>query len=137
LAFLPMVGADALVFTLLHETGHHFAPGRRFASDPMLACDCAADQWAVTKGAEILCQSSGRKLDLVKALDGLDAMISTTPVESEHLTTGIRTSTIAQCCWALHWPTRKSRLSGERKIVLANRCYFEYHRMTGGLEWVP
>jgi hypothetical protein len=47
LAFHPLVSEDALAFTLPHETGHHRARGRRFAGDPMIACDCLADKWAV------------------------------------------------------------------------------------------
>ena len=72
LAFHPAIGIDALVFTLLHETGHHFAPGRRFANDPMLACDCSADQWAVTSGSETLQRISRRRLNIAKALDDLE-----------------------------------------------------------------
>src|ERR1700692_701205 len=45
-AFHPLVSEDALVFTLLHETGHHRARGRRFAGDPRLACDCPPPKWA-------------------------------------------------------------------------------------------
>ena len=54
LALHPKVNDDALIFALLHETGHLLASGRRFASDPMLACDCEADKWAISEGAEIL-----------------------------------------------------------------------------------
>jgi len=123
LAFHPMVGTDALVFALLHETGHHFALGRRFANDPMLACDCSADQWAVTVGAETLQHSSGRKLNIVRALNELDAMISSTQDASKRLLMGTRGSCApAHGCWASHWPIRKLCLSSGRAMVIAGCC---------------
>jgi hypothetical protein len=121
LAFHPMVGTDTLVFTLLHETGHHFAQGRRFAADPMLACDCAADEWAVTIGAETLQRVSRRTLDIVKALAGLDAMILSLSGDLSTLEAQGR-FTAAQSCWELDWPTRKSCLSSGREIAVARRC---------------
>src|SRR4029079_691528 len=39
-AFNCLVGQDALVFSLLHETGHLLARGHRHALDPRLACEC-------------------------------------------------------------------------------------------------
>jgi hypothetical protein len=121
LAFHPMIGPDALVFALLHEIGHHFAGGRRFANDPMLACDCSADQWAVTEGAEVLQRVSGRRLDIVKALDELDAMICS--ISSYRLSSGRRRSDFPwQGCWASHWPTRKFRLGSGRETGVARRC---------------
>src|SRR5258708_667504 len=58
-AFHPLINQEALAFTLLHETGHHCAQGRRFAGDLGLACDCLADKWALGAGAKALRRSSG------------------------------------------------------------------------------
>lgn len=50
LAFHPAVDRDALVFIYLHEAGHHLSKGCRHPCNPQIACDCAADFWAVTEG---------------------------------------------------------------------------------------
>src|SRR5271156_4470255 len=57
-AYHPEIGQDALVFALLHETGHHLSRGCRYPWTQDLACDCAADFWAVTEGKAKLNKSN-------------------------------------------------------------------------------
>jgi hypothetical protein len=76
LALHPLAGKDALIFTLLHETGHHLGKGRRFAGDPALACDCVADRWALTVGIPQWTSRFGSKVDIRRALSDLTALIS-------------------------------------------------------------
>jgi hypothetical protein len=98
-AYHPEVGHDALVFVLLHETGHHLSRGCRLPWMPKLACDCAADFWAVTEGrAELHCrfviESALRQIERAANLNG--SVISTS----------IRRSR----CSFLNWTKRKRRL---------------------------
>ena len=99
-AFHPLVSEDALVFTLLHETGHHRARGRRFAGDPRLACDCFADKWAVGVGARALGRCSGRIMNLFNALESLDAMIMSIDTGAGHISSApTKRSRRLQTCW--------------------------------------
>jgi hypothetical protein len=125
LAFHPLVSEDALVFALLHETGHHRAPGRRFAGDPMLACDCLADKWAVGAGATALRRSSGRMMNLPNALDSLGAMIASIDVGTGHVSAApTRRSHRRQACWAAAWSMRKLRLTSGSLSGPTGRCYY-------------
>jgi hypothetical protein len=110
LAFHPMVGEDGLIFTLLHETGHHFAKGRRFALDPMLACDCAADKWAITTGVKLWQQAFGRQLDMPRAMDEVSAMISSMDYEPLSRTVAPNRKKPKQGYWIANWQNRMSRL---------------------------
>jgi hypothetical protein len=130
-AFHPFVSEDALVFTLLHETGHHRARGRRFAGDPMLACDCLADKWAVSVGATALRRCTGRTMNLLNALDSIDAMIASIDV-STGAAASIRRSQSRQACWAGFWPTRKSRLCSGNVPVPTGPCYYSCKLGRGG-----
>jgi hypothetical protein len=121
LAHHPLVTEDALVFTLLHETGHHRARGRRFAGDPSLACDCLADRWAIGAGARMLRHRSGRVLKLSDALASLDALILSIDTSAGPLP---RRRQQPQACWAGLWATRKSRLNGCSAPVPTGPCYF-------------
>jgi len=124
-AFHPLVSEDALVFTLLHETGHHRARGHRFAGDPRLACDCAADKWAVGLGARALCRCSGRTMNLFNALDSLDAIIASIDAGTGYVSAApTKRSQRPQACWAEFWPTRKSRLSSGSAQVPTGPCYY-------------
>lgn len=125
LAFYPQIGIDGLVFTLLHEIGHHFARGRRFASDPMLACDCNADRWAVTIGTEALQSVCGRNLDISRAVNELELMICSIQCASERPTGRPITavSKTAPGCWASNWDARKFHLIN-RQLRPAGRCHF-------------
>jgi hypothetical protein len=122
LALHPLVSEDALVFTLLHETGHHRARGRRLAGDPGLACDCLADKWALGPGAKALQRCSGRVLNLSNSFRSLDAIITSLDVGSG--LAARRRSKQPQACWAEFWPTRKSRLSGGSAPVPTGPCYY-------------
>jgi hypothetical protein len=125
LALHPSVSEDALVFTLLHETGHHRASGRRFAGDPGLACDCRADKWALEVGATVLRRCSGRVMKLSKALDSLDAIIMSIEVSGGQVSAASRRrSQPSQACWAGNWPTRRSRLSNGSAPVPTGPCYY-------------
>jgi hypothetical protein len=124
-AFHPLVSEDALVFTLLHETGHHRARGRRFAGDPRLACDCLADKWALGVGARALRRCSGRIMNLFNALDSLDAMIMSIDVGAGHVSAApTKRSQRPQACWAGFWPTRRSRLRNGDASVPTGPCYY-------------
>ena len=59
-AYHPEVDRDALIFVLLHEAGHHLSQGSRLPWMPKLACDCAADFWAITEGRAVLQRSNCR-----------------------------------------------------------------------------
>lgn len=122
-AFHPFVNEDALVFTLLHETGHHRARGRRFAGDPGLACDCLADKWAVGAGAGALRRCTGRSMNFLTAVDSLEAIIGSidarapAPPRRCHRRHG---------CWAGFWPTRKSRLRRGNVPMPTGPCYYSF-----------
>ncbi len=75
LALHPKLGEDALTFAFLHEVGHHLAEGSRSPYYKPLACECASDVWAITQGAALLQQRSGRRLNVVGAMDQLSQII--------------------------------------------------------------
>ena len=75
LALHPKLGAESLTFIIFHEAGHHLAKGCRSKHDPSLACECAADHWAVTAGTDTLLEKSGRRLRSRAALAELDRMV--------------------------------------------------------------
>lgn len=120
LAFHPLVSEDALVFTLLHETGHHRARGRRFAGDPGLACDCLADKWAVHAGDRALRHRTGRSMNLLAALDSLDGTVASINAGA---VIPSRRSLRPLGCWAGFWPARKSRLRSGNVPVPTGPCY--------------
>jgi hypothetical protein len=125
LAFHPLVNEDALIFTLLHETGHHRARGRRFAGNPLIACDCLADKWAVSSGANALRRASGRTMNLANALKSLDALIaSLNDGTRSHL--AAPTTRKSQLCWTGCWRTRKSRLTAGDTCAPTGPCYFQF-----------
>jgi hypothetical protein len=112
LAFNFAIGEDALMFALLHETGHHFATGSRLVLNPRLACECASDLWAINEGAATLLERTGRSVDIAKALNDLNRAIQQqigsgqieSPASSGH----------SPNCWAMNWEDRK-------KSILSNR----------------
>jgi hypothetical protein len=120
LAFHPRVGGDAIAFAMLHEAGHLRAAGHRFASDPFLACDCAADIWAIETGAPILRKATGRRLALATALDQLEAVLLSIAPPTSRRARNVRRRKFA--CWATSWVQRKTRLGSGREIALASRC---------------
>lgn len=101
LAYHPEIGRDALVFILLHETGHHLSRGCRLPWMQTLACDCAADCWAVTEGqAELQKSNSGFAIEpalrQIESAAGLKSRVSTRVGRSK--------------CSFMNWTKRKRRL---------------------------
>jgi hypothetical protein len=75
LAFNRRMGKDGLLFSILHEIGHHLAPGPRFTQTSNLSCDCAADRWATVEGHAVIL-SHGLTLDIKSALNEIEVAIS-------------------------------------------------------------
>jgi hypothetical protein len=98
-AYHPEVGHDALVFVLLHETGHHLSQGCRLPWMPKLACDCAADFWAITEGQAEL-QKSNCRFVIELALCQIECAAN---LNKSNLSTRIRRSR----CSFLDWTKRK------------------------------
>jgi hypothetical protein len=121
LALHPLIGADALIFALLHETGHLFAKGRRFARDPMLACECAADRWALTTGIGKWQRRFDRGFSIQAAAEQLGAVVAS--VRGEPLSIGKSPKGRTSGCWAASWETRMIRLCKDQYKHLAKRCY--------------
>lgn len=121
LGFHPEIGADGIVFTLLHETGHHLATGGRLAFCPDLGCECAADRWALTRGSSELKKRTKRKFDVEKAVADLDALSRCSPhhVAADNPETEDGPST----CWALDWRKRRLHLRGLTMMPAIPRCY--------------
>jgi hypothetical protein len=120
LALHPFIREDALMFTLLHETGHHLAVGPRFALDQMLACECAADRWALTAGRRQWEHAFGRRLNISRATVELGAVIASVPGKRGSNRKKIKNLT--RGCWAVSWQTRSSRMCSARYDHLASRC---------------
>jgi hypothetical protein len=112
LAFHPAIGQDALVFTLLHETGHHLSDGCRLPWAE-IACECAADRWAVTAGRDALA-AQGIDFRLEAALSQLEC--ATRPCVATRRRRRPRSS-----CWSMDWHARKQALSARRPRRL-NQC---------------
>lgn len=113
LAYHPAIGHDALVFVLLHETGHHLSGGCRMRWFPEMACDCAADHWAITEGRAIL-RRTGCRFVLRKALDQIGAAAA--PGANDN----VRRKSATQCP-SLHWRTRRQVLQ-DNAISLRTEC---------------
>lgn len=133
LAFHPLVNDDALVFTLLHETGHHRARGRRLAGDPRIACDCLADRWAIGAGATMLRRVAGRAMNLASALESLDALIASMGDQAGLPATPARGS---GPCWTGCWNSRKFRLTAGEAAVPIGPCYYQFQVHTRRKKWV-
>ncbi len=116
LAYHAFVGADALVFTLLHETGHHLSSGGRLASRDELGCECAADRWALTKGSRKLRQETGRSFAIAEVIASLERL--TGPVPGHCATTNG-----PKHCWAVNWSKRKRILAAPESIPPVQRCH--------------
>jgi hypothetical protein len=110
LAFHPVIRHDGLVFTLLHETGHHLSTGCRLPWAP-LACECAADKWAITDGRKALAANGGR-FRLEAALQQIE--LAAAPETRKKSAT--RTS-----CWSMNWQKRRQALLNGRTMIL-KRC---------------
>ena len=119
LALHPDLAANSLVLILLHEAGHLSASGCRLSCDPSLACECAADHWAATSGAETLLQKSGRQLSLEAAVAELQRVIMPRQSVGEKYTK----KTAASVCWAADWELRsRALLKRSRPPSALRRC---------------
>lgn len=76
LAFHGCLQKDGLLFTTLHEIGHHVALGPRITPTDIRSCDCAADRWAVEEGRRKF-SSRGMTLDIQLALSEIELALST------------------------------------------------------------
>jgi hypothetical protein len=119
LALHPKLGAESLTFILLHEAGHHLAEGCRSGRDPSLACECAADHWAVTVGTDKLLQKSGRHLRLRAAVEELNQVMgSGQPSKGRY-----NKSTLKSGCWVRGWPSRRRALFARaRSPMITGSC---------------
>jgi hypothetical protein len=107
LAFHPIIRHDGLIFTLLHETGHHLGQACKLRPDcklpwAQLACECSADRWAITDGRRAL-RSSGADFRLEAALQQIEQAV--TPKAQK-----IRSNASARSCWSMNWQKRKRTL---------------------------
>jgi hypothetical protein len=75
LAFNRHIGSDGLLFAILHEIGHHLAPGPRMTVTSRLSCDCAADRWVITEGQRAFSRH-GLAMDMTSALSQLEQAMS-------------------------------------------------------------
>ena len=75
LAYNGRIGKDGLLFAVLHEIGHHLAPGPRITRTSTLSCDCAADRWVMLKGLDCV-SAHGLTLDIKTALSEIEAAMS-------------------------------------------------------------
>ena len=100
LAFNGRMGKDGLLFTILHEIGHHLAPGPRITRTNTLSCDCAADRWVIVEG-QALISSHGLALDIKSALSEIEVAMSelgaASALEAER--------------WCFDWARRKVTLT--------------------------
>lgn len=117
LAFHRLIDHDGLVLTLLHEVGHHLAPGGRLTPNSRLACECMADRWALTKGVAHLEKITGRRLAIDKGLASLDRLA----VSPDQGTTS-RESVGPPTCWGWSWPKRKHLLGKSGALPLVRTC---------------
>jgi hypothetical protein len=120
LALHPKLGADAFAFVLLHETGHHLADGCRLVRDPSLACECAADYWALTKGSEQLKTCSGQCFDVETALSELSVVMNTGQKARA------KYSQKKVVCWAKSWDLRRRALLERKRAPAANGSCVTY-----------
>jgi hypothetical protein len=119
LAFHPMIRHDGLVFTLLHETGHHLGQGCKSVKDcklpwAQLACECSADRWAMTDGRMAL-RSNGADFRLDTALQQIEQAVApeTSKIPSRP---AARTN-----CWSMNWQKRKRALLESQSAILKTR----------------
>jgi hypothetical protein len=107
LAFHPAIRHDGLVFTLLHETGHHLSAGCKLPWAP-LACECAADQWAIREGRKALAANGGQ-FRLEAALH---------QIEQAAAPETRRKAAAPTSCWSMNWRKRRQALLDGRAVNL-------------------
>jgi hypothetical protein len=118
LALHPRLGSDGLTLIVLHEVGHHLAEGCRSKRDPSLACECAADYWAVTTGMANLCMRTDRSLQIQVAVEELDQVMSARQPSKGKYTKRIKSSG----CWAGGWPSRRHALLARDRSPQKTGC---------------
>ena len=104
LAFHPKLSFHSMALVLLHEVGHHLSTGCRSPFDISLACECEADYWSVTEGADTLKRTSLQPLRIRDAIEELDRVISL-EISAEQKMEKRRPG-----CWSGYWPARKGAL---------------------------
>ncbi|WP_225712509.1 hypothetical protein [Bradyrhizobium semiaridum] len=116
LAYHASIGADGLIFTLLHEVGHHLSRGGRLAANAELGCECAADRWVLTDGMARLKKRTGRMFSIEQAVASV-----------ESIAPAVCGATVRKrgpsVCWADHWPSRKRILVRPESAPAIPRCY--------------
>lgn len=112
LAFHPAVGTDALAFSLLHEIGHHLGNGPRIAPNNDMACDCAADGWAIVEGLPRLAERN-LLVNIPVALAQIQEATRLLTVTPEGLS--------SRNCWSSDWNRRRQVLI-DRGITSISRC---------------
>ena len=117
LAFHPAVGHDALVFMLLHETGHHMSKGCKLPFAP-LACECAADHWATAEGHRQL-KARGEDFRPPAAVQEIEQALRLQTQPSSPR------SAAQKRCWAMNWPERRQALLEGRTMRL-NTCQISH-----------
>jgi hypothetical protein len=100
LAFHGSLQKDGLLFVVLHEIGHHVAPGPRITQTDPRSCDCAADRWAVVEGRRLF-SAHGMMLDIRSALGEIELALSA-------LKPGYDLSSARRCSG---WARRKAALT--------------------------
>jgi hypothetical protein len=113
LAFHPAIGAEALTFSLLHEVGHHLGCGARMTPASPLACDCAADRWAILEGLPALARINGN-LDVGLAMAQLENAL---PPRHE----SVEGSNPCDC-WLWDWARRTTLYLTMAEIPAIERC---------------
>jgi len=108
LAFHTRLQKDGLLFTVLHEIGHHVAPGPRITRTNPLSCDCAADHWTITEGQRLF-SSHGMTLDIRSALSEIELALSDLMPASD----------LNSERWCFDWSRRKTALTSApaRQVV--------------------
>jgi hypothetical protein len=115
LALHPVMGPDGLAFALLHETGHHLSIGARLPWNPLIACECVADYWALNLGRKMLSDSTGWTVNIPKALDEVSGLLEVNEPE-------IMPKTERDSCWARHWNDRRASILEERSAPADRTC---------------
>jgi hypothetical protein len=116
LAFHPSVDWDALILISLHETGHHLSRGCRLPWNPLLGCECAADQWAVDEGSVELQSRSGVGFKLSSALGDLESLFCLRDQAADKSLDDAASIFNSDDCWAWDWRLRSVSLLRRRKI---------------------
>jgi hypothetical protein len=100
LAYNSRIRKDGLLFAILHEIGHHLAPGPRITRTNTLSCDCAADRWVILEGLGLV-SSRGLTLDIKSALSEIEAAMSELGAASD----------LKAERWCFDWARRKITLT--------------------------